>query len=115
MEVSETTSPCARSKRSVCAHRDARVLVQDRRCTKSLERFYRHRDELMGATERMEDLVRRYCGGRDVQGNPHTLADDVRMGSLKTLLREAVGKHVQMLRARLTSYVVLKEKFKNKL
>ena len=29
--------------------------------------------ELMGAIERMEDLVRRYCGRRDAEGNAHTL------------------------------------------
>ena len=37
--------------------------------------------ELMCAIERMEDLVRRYCGRRDAQGNAHTLAEDV-MNSL---------------------------------
>ena len=35
--------------------------------------------ELMGAIERMEDLVRRYCGRRDAEGNPQSLADDMRM------------------------------------
>ena len=30
--------------------------------------------ELMGAIKRVEDLVRRYCGRRDAQGNVHSLA-----------------------------------------
>ena len=42
--------------------------------------------ELMGAIERMEDLVRRYCSGRDAQGNAHTLAADIRLSSLEALL-----------------------------
>ena len=41
--------------------------------------------ELMGAVERMEDLVRRCCGRRDAKGNAHTLAEDICMGSLKAL------------------------------
>ena len=64
----------------------------------------------MGALERIENLVRRYCSGRDAQGNPYTLADDVRMSSLKALLPNDLEKHVQLNRARLTSYVVLKSK-----
>ena len=31
--------------------------------------------ELMGAIERMEDLVRRYTGRRDAQGNVHSLSE----------------------------------------
>ena len=42
--------------------------------------------ELMGAIERMEDLVRRCCGRRDSQGNVHTLAEDIGMSSLEALL-----------------------------
>ena len=42
--------------------------------------------ELMGAIERMEDLVRRNCGRRDAQGNVHSLAKDIRMSSLEALL-----------------------------
>ena len=48
--------------------------------------------ELMRGIERIEDLVRRYCGRRDAQGNVHTLAEDIRMN-----------------RARLTSYGILRE------
>ena len=39
--------------------------------------------ELMGAIERMEDLVRRHCGRRDAQGNVHSLAEDIRIVPLK--------------------------------
>ena len=42
-----------------------------------------HRAELMGAIERMEDLVRRNCIRRDDQGNTRTHADDIRMSSLE--------------------------------
>ena len=40
--------------------------------------------EFVGAIERMEDLVRRFCGRRDAQGLPHTIADDIRMSSLES-------------------------------
>ena len=56
--------------------------------------------ELMGAIERMEHLVRRYCGRRDAQRDPHTLADDIRMGSLQDLLPERLENHVQLNRAK---------------
>ena len=39
--------------------------------------------ELMGASERMEGLVRRHRGRRDAQGNAHSLAEDIRMSSLE--------------------------------
>ena len=65
--------------------------------------------ELMGAFERMEDLVRRFCSRRDAQGNAHTLADDIRMSSLEAMLPEDLVKHVQLNRARFTSYVVLRK------
>ena len=42
--------------------------------------------ELMGAIEKMEYLVRRYCGRRDAPGNVHSLAEDIRMSSLEALL-----------------------------
>ena len=57
--------------------------------------------ELMGAIQRMEDLVRRCGGGRDAQGNPHTFADDVRMRSPEALVLDDLEKHVQLNRARL--------------
>ena len=50
---------------------------------------------LTGAVERMEDLVGRHCGGRDAQGNPRSLADDIRVSSLEALLLEDLVKHVQ--------------------
>ena len=69
--------------------------------------------ELVGAIERMEDLVRRCCGRRDSQGNVHTLAEDMGMSSLEALLPDDLEKHVQLNRARLNSYGVLKEKDQN--
>ena len=42
--------------------------------------------ELMGAIERMEDLVRRHCSRRDTQENAHTLVEDIRTSSLEALL-----------------------------
>ena len=68
--------------------------------------------ELMCAIEKMEDLVRRYCSRRDAQGNAHTLAEDIRMSSLEALLPDDLEKHVQLNRARLTSYGVLREEIK---
>ena len=68
--------------------------------------------ELMGAIERMEDLVRRYSSRRDAQGNAHSLAEDIRMSSLEALLPADLEKHVQLNRARLTSYGVLREEIR---
>ena len=68
--------------------------------------------ELMCAIERVEDLVRRYSSRRDAQGNAHTLAEDIRMSSLEALLSDDLEKHVQLIRARLTSYGVLREEIK---
>ena len=68
--------------------------------------------ELIGAIEKMEDLVRRYCSRRDAQGNAHNLAEDISMSSLEALLPDDLEKHVQLNRARLTSYGVLGEEIK---
>ena len=69
--------------------------------------------ELMGAIERIGDLVRRYCFRRDAQGYPHTLADGIRVSSQEALLLDDVEKHAQLNRAILTSCVDLREEFKN--
>ena len=68
--------------------------------------------ELMCAIERMEDLVRRYGIRRDAQGNAHNLAEDIRMSALEALLPDDLEKHVQLNRARLTSYGVLRKEIK---
>ena len=68
--------------------------------------------ELMGAIERMEDLVRRCCGQRDAQGNVHGLAEDIRLSSLEALFPDDLEKHVQFNRASLSSYGVLREEIK---
>ena len=60
--------------------------------------------ELTCAIERMEE---------DAQGNAHTLAEDIRMSSLEALLPDDLKKHVQLNRARLTSYGVLRERNQN--
>ena len=52
--------------------------------------------KLMGAIEKMEDLVRRYSSRRDAQGNAHSLAEDIRMSSLEALLPDDLEKHVQV-------------------
>ena len=61
------------------------------------------------AIEKMEDLVRRYSRRRHAQGNAHSLAEDIRVSSLEALLPDDLEKHV---RARLTSYGVLREEIK---
>ena len=53
----------------------------------------------MGAIEGMADLVGRYGGGGDARGNVHTLAGDIRVGSLEALLPGDLEKHVQLNRA----------------
>ena len=68
--------------------------------------------ELMCAIEKMEDLVRRYSSRRDAQGNAHSLAEDIRMSSFEALLPDDLEKHVQLNRARLTWYGVLREEIK---
>ena len=66
----------------------------------------------MGAIEKKEDLVRRYSSRRDAEGNAHSLAEDIRMSSLEAFLPDDLEKHVQLNRARLTSYGVLREEIK---
>ena len=56
--------------------------------------------ELVGATKTMEDLTRRCCGGRDAQGNTHTLRCGSRTRSLEVVLSDDVEQHVQLGRAR---------------
>ena len=68
--------------------------------------------ELMCAIEKMGDLVRRYSSRRDAQANAHNLAEDIRMSSLEDLLPDDLEKYVQLNRARLTSYGVLREEIK---
>ena len=68
--------------------------------------------ELMGAIEKTEDHVRRHCTRRDAQVNAHNLAEDIRMSALEALLPDDLEKHVQLNRARLTSYGVLREEIK---
>ena len=68
--------------------------------------------DLTGDIEKMEDLVRRYSSRRHARGNAHNLAEDIRMSSLLAVLPDDLEKHVQLNRARLTSYGVLREEIK---
>ena len=68
--------------------------------------------ELMRGIERIEDLVRRYCGRRDAQRNVHSIAEDTRMSYLEALLPDDLEKLVQLNRMRLTSYGVMREEIK---
>ena len=68
--------------------------------------------ELMCAIEKMENLVRRYFSRRDAQRNALNLAEDIRMSSLEALLPDDLEKHVQLNRAKLTLYGVLRGKIK---
>ena len=52
--------------------------------------------------------MRRYCSRLDAQGNAHNLAEDIRMSFLEALLPDDLEKHVQLNRATLTSYGVLR-------
>ena len=68
--------------------------------------------ELMGAIESMKDLVRRPLWSARCQGNVHSLSDDIRMSSLEALLPDDLEKHVQLNRATLNSYGVMREEIK---
>ena len=68
--------------------------------------------ELMCAIVKIEDLVRRCSSRRGAQGNAHNLAEDIRMSSLEALLPDDLEKHVQLNRAKMTSYGVLREEIK---
>ena len=65
--------------------------------------------ELVCAIEKMEDIVRRYSSRRDAHGNAHSLAENIRMSSFEALFPDDLEKHIQLNRARLTSYGVLRE------
>ena len=65
-----------------------------------------------GCHRKTEDLARRCCGRLDAHGNVHSLAEDIRISSLGASLPDDLEKHVQLNRARLTSYGVLREEIK---
>ena len=68
--------------------------------------------ELMGAIERMENLVGRYFGRRDSKGYVHILAEGIGMSSHEALMPDDLEQHVQLNCARLNSYGVLRVKIK---
>ena len=54
--------------------------------------------------------MRRYTQRRDTRnGQRHTLAEDIRMAALETLLREELERHCQLQRSRLDTYQKLRE------
>ena len=66
--------------------------------------------ELQGAVERLEDLMRRYTQRRDAwNGQRRTLAEDIRMAALETLLPEELARHCQLQLSRLDTYQNLRE------
>ena len=71
--------------------------------------------ELMGATEKIKDLVRSYFGRRDAQGRQHVIAEDIRTSLLEALLLEDLENHVQLNRARLLDIRCLEGRNKNRL
>ena len=64
--------------------------------------------DLMAGVEKLEDLMRRYTNRRDATGARLSMAEDIRMASLESLLPPDLEKHVQMNRARLSDYVSLR-------
>ena len=60
--------------------------------------------DLQSAVETLEDKMWRYCARRDQNGARHTLGDDIRHAALEVLLPQDVEKHIQLNRARLSTY-----------
>ena len=68
--------------------------------------------EILSPTRvKLSELIGRSCETA-AQGNAHTLAEDIRMSSLESLFLDDLEKHVQMNRARLHSYNLLREEIK---
>jgi len=65
-------------------------------------------EDLMGAIERLEDLMRRYTSRRTADGNLAVLNEDIKMTCLESLLPDHLEQHVQLNRARLSNYSLLR-------
>ena len=65
-------------------------------------------EDLMGAIERLEDLMRRYTSRRMADGNFAVLNEDIKMTCLESLLPDNLEQHVQLNRARLSNYSLLR-------
>ena len=65
-------------------------------------------EDLMGAIERLEDLMRRYTSRRTADGSLAVLNEDIKMTCLESLLPDHLEQHVQLNRARLSSYSQLR-------
>ena len=62
----------------------------------------------MGSIERLEDLLRRYLIRRKTEGDVAVLDEDTKMASLESLLPKEMEQHVQLNRAKLTNYSLLR-------
>ena len=65
-------------------------------------------EDLMGAIERLEDLMRRYACRRTADGSLAVLNEDIKMACLESLLPDSLEQHVQLNRARLPTYTLLR-------
>ena len=65
-------------------------------------------EDLMGAIERLEDLMRRYTCRRTADGSHAVLNEDIKMTCLESLLPDSLEQHVQLNRARLPTYALLR-------
>ena len=53
--------------------------------------------------------MRRYCSRKDQNGARHTLGDDIRRAALEAILPQDVEKHIQLNRARLSTYDAMRD------
>ena len=65
--------------------------------------------DLQSAVETLEDRMRRYCSRKDQNGARHTLGDDIRRAALEAILPQDVEKHMQLNRARLSTYDTMRD------
>ena len=65
-------------------------------------------EDLMSLIERLEDLLRRYLIRRKTEGDVAVLDEDTKMASLESLLPKEMEQHVQLNKAKLTNYFLLR-------
>jgi hypothetical protein len=65
--------------------------------------------DLQATIETLEDKMRRYCSRKDQNGARHTLGDDIRRAALEAVLPQDVEKHIQLNRARLSTYDAMRD------
>jgi len=64
--------------------------------------------ELLGAVQKLEDLMQRYAARKRPDGSRRPLDEDIRMASLQNLCPEDLKKHLQLNSSRLVSYEALR-------